>query len=309
MSDIIFHHYPQSPVSEKVRIGFGIKGLSWHSVEIPRIPPKPDLMPLTGGFRRTPVMQIGADIYCDSARIMDAIEDHKPDPTFFPSHKGRSLALCRWVEACLLDNAICVVLGHAPESLPPGFAQDRGRLYLGPNHDLGVVNRDLPHILAQIAGQLAWLDEWLASGSTYLEGDKAGQFDAFAYYILWFLRGRWPDGPAFIDRFSNLSAWERRIMEVGHGNPSELSSTAALDIAKDHTHQTQPELAQNDPQDLAIGDLVAIVPDGDGGDPPVQGELQVATFDRLAVLRRHDRVGEVCVHFPRVGYRVSKISP
>ena len=63
MSEIILHHYPQSPVSEKVRIGLGIKGLAWRSVQIPRLPPKPDLMPLTGGFRRPPVLQIGAALY------------------------------------------------------------------------------------------------------------------------------------------------------------------------------------------------------------------------------------------------------
>ena len=51
MADIILHHYPQSPVTEKVRIGLGIKRLAWRSVEVPRIPPKPDLMPLTGGYR------------------------------------------------------------------------------------------------------------------------------------------------------------------------------------------------------------------------------------------------------------------
>ncbi len=69
MLDVILHHYPQSPVSEKVRIAFGMKDLAWHSVEIPRLPPKPDLMPLTGGYRMTPVMQVGADVFCDSLCI------------------------------------------------------------------------------------------------------------------------------------------------------------------------------------------------------------------------------------------------
>ena len=71
MSDLIFHHYPQSPVAEKVRVAFGMKSLNWHSVEIPRLPPKPLLMPLTGGYRRTPVAQIGADIIA-TAKISSA---------------------------------------------------------------------------------------------------------------------------------------------------------------------------------------------------------------------------------------------
>ena len=70
MTDIILHHYDISPYSEKVRIGLGLKRLAWASVELPVIMPKPNLTALTGGYRKTPVLQIGADIYCDSQLIM-----------------------------------------------------------------------------------------------------------------------------------------------------------------------------------------------------------------------------------------------
>src|SRR5947199_3130106 len=84
MSDIILHHYESSPYSEKIRLAFGIKGLAWSSVQIPRIMPKPDLMPLTGGYRRTPVMQIGADIYCDTRLILPEIDARHPSPSLEP---------------------------------------------------------------------------------------------------------------------------------------------------------------------------------------------------------------------------------
>jgi glutathione S-transferase len=58
MADLILHHYANSPFSEKVRIALGIKQRAWKSVLIPNIMPKPDLMPLTGGYRRTPVISI-----------------------------------------------------------------------------------------------------------------------------------------------------------------------------------------------------------------------------------------------------------
>ena len=74
MPDLILHHYPQSPVAEKVRVVLGIKNVAWRSVQIPRLPPKPDLMPLTGGYRRTPVLQVGADVYCDSQCIIRELE-------------------------------------------------------------------------------------------------------------------------------------------------------------------------------------------------------------------------------------------
>ena len=58
MTDIILHHYETSPYSEKVRLGFGLKGLAWASVEIPVIMPKPNLTALTGGYRKTPVCRL-----------------------------------------------------------------------------------------------------------------------------------------------------------------------------------------------------------------------------------------------------------
>src|SRR5439155_485317 len=89
MTDIIIlHHYDTSPYSEKVRLGLGLKGLAWASVEIPVIMPKPDLTALTGGYRKTPVLQIGADIYCDSQLIMRELERRHPSPGFYPAGRG-----------------------------------------------------------------------------------------------------------------------------------------------------------------------------------------------------------------------------
>ena len=70
---LILHHFNASPFSEKIRLVMGLKGLNWVSVVIPSIMPKPDLTPLTGGYRRTPVLQIGADIYCDTQLILREI--------------------------------------------------------------------------------------------------------------------------------------------------------------------------------------------------------------------------------------------
>ena len=70
MTEILFHHYWTSPFSEKIRVIFGMKKLAWRSVEIPSMMPKPDLMPLTGGYGKTPVMPIGADIDCDTQLII-----------------------------------------------------------------------------------------------------------------------------------------------------------------------------------------------------------------------------------------------
>src|SRR3984893_19476461 len=99
MPDIILHHYPRSPFSEKVRLVFGFKEIAWKSVITPRLMPKPELMPLTGGYRRAPVMQIGADIYCDTLCILREVERRYPTPSLYPNgDKGVAHAATWWAE-------------------------------------------------------------------------------------------------------------------------------------------------------------------------------------------------------------------
>ena len=118
-SEIILHNYPQSPVAEKVRVALGIKQAQWRSVEIPRLPPKPMLTKLTGGYRRTPVMQIGADIYCDSQCIIRELEKRIPAPSIVPSaDAGLMWCMSRWTDGALFDLSVKIVLGSAGDALP-----------------------------------------------------------------------------------------------------------------------------------------------------------------------------------------------
>lgn len=152
-SEVIFHAYPQSPVAEKVRVAFGIKGLAWRKVEIPRLPPKPMLTALTGGYRRTPVMQIGADIYCDSQCIIRELERRFPSPTFMPtSNQGLMWCLSRWTDGALFDQTVRHILGAAGDQLDKDFAADRGRLYLGEDWAAALkqANEDLPHLVSHV---------------------------------------------------------------------------------------------------------------------------------------------------------------
>ena len=84
MSEIILHHYDMSPYAEKIRLALGRKALAWRSVQTPMVLPKPDHMELTGGYRRVPVMQIGADVYCDTHCIARELDRRYPDPPLSP---------------------------------------------------------------------------------------------------------------------------------------------------------------------------------------------------------------------------------
>ncbi len=303
MSEIILHHYPQSPVSEKVRVGLGLKGLAWRSVEIPRLPPKPDLVPLTGGYRRTPVMQIGADVYCDSLAILRELERRFPEPSFEPDG-DLSWGLSRWTDGEFFDLCVMLVLGASLADLPPEFAADRGRLYLGPDWNLEQVAAELPLIVAQVRAQFGWLDARLA-GSPFLAGTRPGLTDALGYYLIWFVRGRWSGGPELLTEFPSLEAWETRVDDIGHGTPTEMTAAEALDVAR--AAEPAPPLADpTDPQSLA-GRRVAVVPDVDGGDPEVTGLVHGCDRESIAIRHENPRIGHVSVHFPRVGYRVTLV--
>jgi len=307
MSDIILHNYPQSPVAEKARVAFGIKGLSWLSVEIPRLPPKPMLTKLTGGYRRTPVMQIGADIYCDTQCILQELERRFPSPTFFPTtDAGLIWSLSRWTDGALFDLTVKIVLGSAGADLPADFAEDRGRLYLGADWAEGLkrANDNLPHLAAQMRGPMSWLNEQLSDGRKYLLGDDPAAIDAQFYHLVWFLRGRWPQGSTFFSEFAYLTKWEASVAAIGHGQASEISAEEAIQQAADGRPLKQTHADEHDPQGLKTGMDVVVSPDLDGGEQPVEGKLVAATSDRIVIGRIEPDLGDINVHFPRYGYAV-----
>ncbi len=306
--DIILHNYPQSPVAEKARVAFGIKGLAWRSVEIPRIPPKPMLTVLTGGYRRTPVMQIGADIYCDSQCILHALERRHPSPSFYPTpESGLLRCLGRWTDGALFDLSVRIVLGSAGDALPPEFAEDRGRLYFGPDWARGLkeANSALPHLAAQMRVVLHWLDDQLADGRRFISGDAPAAIDAQFYHAVWFIRGRWDRGPAFLSEFARLERWEADIAALGHGTMTPMSAGEAIAVARAAEPTTTPGITDPlDPQGLAPGMAVTVSPDLDGGEQPVQGVIVSAAADVITLRRSDPETGTIHVHFPRAGYRV-----
>lgn len=104
MTEIILHHFDLSPFSEKIRLALGLKGLAWRSVKVEPVPPRPLLDTLTGGYRRVPVVQMGADISCDTEVIFRALEQVQPTPTLYPTGEGLSKALSQWLSSMLAAN-------------------------------------------------------------------------------------------------------------------------------------------------------------------------------------------------------------
>ncbi len=309
MSEIILHHYPQSPVSEKVRVVLGLKDLDWRSVTIPRLPPKPDLIALTGGYRLTPVLQTGADVFCDSQAIIRELERLKPEPTLFPGGAGgMAWGVGRWIDGSLFNTVIKLVFADAGDDLDKDFENDRGPLYFGPGYDRKAIMAELPETLAQIRAQVAWMDERLTSRD-FMLGPKPGLPDALCYYIVWLIRGRYSKGPEFLSPFKRLTAWEERVKSFGHGRAEDMDALDALAVAKAAKPKTKKGGKADDLAALKPGDDVRVAPMGidEALCPAVAGKILRLDAQEIAIAREDDRTGEVAVHFPRAGYRVTKI--
>ena len=303
MVDIILHHYETSPYAEKIRVAFGIKGLAWSSVEIPRIMPKPDLMPLTGGYRKTPVLQIGADIFCDTQRILREIDALDPEPPLNP-HPGVGDALAWWAEKAMFTPSVIVGFAHIADQLPEDFKQDRAK-FSGRNFDPAAMKAALPYQLDQLRAHFGWLDRALADGRKFLLGEQAGTPDLAAYHCVWFLQRNAGKSAAPLGEFSRLLAWAERMAAIGHGRRSELSSQRALEIAKAATPAAAPAAADvSDPAGRKPGQKVRVTPD-DVGKDPVTGELVRSSAQEIVIKRTDPQVGDVHVHLPRAGFVVA----
>ena len=302
MSEIILHHYATSVFSERVRLAFGLKRLSWRSVTIPDVMPKPDLMPLTGGYRRTPVMQLGADIYCDTLLILRKIEALHPEPTLYPGgSKGLITALCWWADKSLFWPALGVLANTIGHKLSTDFVDERQAFGfpLAPDKVAPLLYRHLQ----QGASHLGWLADTLSDGRRFIFGEAVSAADLAAYSPFWHLKEQGGDEAVAKLPFEPLRAWASRVAALGHGNPVHMSATEALTIARDVSPETLTIPEDKDPSGLKPGGRVVIRADDTGRDP-VRGYLLAADAQELVIRSEHPLVGTVNIHFPRAGFDV-----
>ncbi|MDF2366152.1 glutathione S-transferase family protein [Sneathiella sp.] len=301
MSDLVFHHYDASPYAEKVRMIFGFKGVNWQSVQIPRMMPKPELMPLTGGYRKTPVMQSGAHIYCDTQIIIRELEARYPSPTLFPDNSQfLGWGLSFWTDKLLFGTAAAIVFGTFGEQMPPEFVKDRME-YSGGNINIEKMKAALPVSIQQFAAMMDWAEQGLADGRDYLLGAEASLVDFNLYYAVRFA-GRAPAVKEILEEFPKLTAWLSRVAAFGEGTPTEISAADALEIAKnDDVSGYSGSVDAN--EEKKAGDQVAVMPN-DTGRIPVSGELVTLNRREIAIRHQNDIVGEVIIHFPRAGFIV-----
>ena len=302
MADLILHHYPNSPFAEKVRKALGVKQLAWKSVVIPNMMPKPDLMPLTGGYRKTPVLQVGADIYCDTQLILLELERRTPKPPLLPvGQEGEARALTMWIDRNIFWAAVGVVMGALGDQLPEAFKKDRAE-FSGRPFDNERLKAGQPIAREQTYAHLVLAEQMLRDGRPFLLGAAPSLADCALWNPVWFLQVRMGAGdtPSPLDRLPKIVEWSARMKAIGHGKPSDMTAAEALEIAK-ATPAEPTKVDDNDPSGLKAGQKISVTPD-DTGKVPVTGTLVGLASDRVSIARSDARAGDVVVHFPRAGF-------
>ena len=304
MNELVLHHYPFSSFSEKLRVAFGVKGLAWRSVEIAGLPPRPLLAPLTGGYRRAPVLQVGADIYCDTNAILPALDRLHPARSLVPAgSEGVAQGLGFAWERQLWIPIIGVLVHYIGEHIPPDFIKDRKEGYLGIDISQAAMAPQFDQHVQAVRAQVAWLNQALAQ-RPYLFGEAPSAADLACWQTLWLLRKNCPPDVDALLGLARLLPWYERIAAYGHGTPTVMSAEAAFEVARAAKPAAVTHLDPNgDPGGLKAGCPVTITPD-DNARVPVKGTLVAASASHIVIHRNDPQAGDLHLHFPRIGFDV-----
>ncbi|HVY90959.1 MAG TPA: glutathione S-transferase family protein [Hyphomonadaceae bacterium] len=309
MPDIILHHYAQSPYSQKIRSFLGFKGLDWRSHVVPWVPPRPELNLLTGGNRKIPILQIGADIICDSTMILRTLEKLYPPPPISHAADILNHPIQR-----LWEPRQMIYLGairfRSREDVGGMFASDEERTaflkdripFMAPASDITKSGEFMPSAAAHVRLHAFWLDHVLSSTGPFLGGSTPSPADFSAFHGFWWLR----PSSARQDLLSPLDAlwaWVDRMEKLDQGaTPTPITGAEVLAHARDK----QPAIELPNfplPNDPKLGARVSVTPD-DYGKDPVTGDLVSIGPDHVILRRETPETGTLHVHFPRWGYRL-----
>ena len=288
MTNVILHQYAGSPFSEKIRSLLGYKGQAYQSVEIPVIMPKPDLMALTGGYRKTPVLQHGADIYCDSGIICRFLDRVFPDKPIYPQEQIAALtAAVHWTDTFLFKASVAVAFQpralvendlFSDPAAAEAFMKDRAELSKGSTElgmDLSVAEPHWMQHMKRLEAQL--------SSANFLGGESPTILDFSTYHCCWFVYKNDALKPD-LEPFPAITAWMSRMAAFGHGEAKPMSGEAAVAAAQASEISTAAKATDFVDSQLQVGSSVQVMPI-DYGFQPTQGELLLASSEEIVVQR------------------------
>ncbi|WP_338691944.1 MULTISPECIES: glutathione S-transferase family protein [unclassified Bradyrhizobium] len=290
---LILHQYDISPYSEKIRGALGLKGLTWWACNQPSIMPKPELIALTGGYRRIPVLQIGRDVYCDSELILDEIERRFPAPSIFACGRATAETYRLWADEKLFPTVVGLLFS-GDWDVSEAFIADRSALR-GRPFDPEAFRAAVPGLTEALHRHLRLLEMQLENGNAFLAGEQPGAADLQVFHNVAFIR--WGKGrtTALLDQHPGLRAWEAKMRAIGHGIRHDIGKDDALRVAREA------------PVSAAVGGARVSYQINDANSPPIAGRLVAEDPQRVSILLENPFAGTVVVHLPTTGGRLHRL--
>lgn len=300
--EMILHHYGMSPFSEKIRLMFGFAGLPWKSLQSPEMPPRPNVDPLSGGYRRIPIAQMGADIFCDTRLIANEVAALGNLPELaLPGCSQEARDYSAYLESHVFwATVLSIPIGTTLKQLFRTIGLGGTVKFLVDRAGVGRASRmKMPsgkQAVEQYSAHLSELEQRLQAD--FLFGGAPCHADFAAYHTMWFklvvAELEMPDG------FPGIEAWYERMGQFGHGQRQEIAPGDAFAAARDASPRAlEPDLIL----DSAIGSQVKISP-SDYGLDSVSGILVGSSSERWVLARDTTQFGPVHVHFPREGFEL-----
>ena len=266
------------------------------------LPPKTDYFPLTGGYRRVPALQIGADIYCDSALVIRKLEELAPNPSVFPAEAGGvAEMIADWADHRGFRWVLSAVYPEFVSKASEAFVKDRTELI--PDLEPGRAKQLAPHAFEQFKQFVALVDRALAAHA-FLAGDSFSVADAACYHLITFSKlSPTIFGP--VAECPRVLAWLERIAAFPPPKIEVKSSLYPLDVAHFSTPQDLGDFTDGSDA-FSLGDIVTVAPD-DYAPHRVEGEIVKLAPNEVAVRQVTNRLGEIAIHFPRLGFVIEAV--
>ena len=298
---LILHQYDISPFSQKAQKMMGLKELSWQSVEMPMIAPKPDVEALTGGYRGTPVLQIGRDVFIDNWMIARALDEFDASGPAINAQGGlREAALYAWGER-LFTPLLHAALAAYQSEWDADFLADRKRVF--PDVDFDTLDVSDPDRRSQVRAYLGTVEAQLGLDQDFLGGAQADSCDIHVWGMVWMIHSALPALMPIVETFPRLTDWYERVSAMGTGDREDVKIDVAWQSLKDGPARPLPDTPDQEPLAPWVGEVVDIAA-GSADRGSASGRLLAVDHEQV-VLGVEPISGEAAqVWFPRFGYHL-----
>lgn len=298
---LILHQYDISPFSQKAQKMMGLKELSWQSVEMPMIAPKPDVEALTGGYRGTPVLQIGRDVFIDNWMIARALDEFDASGPAINAQGGlREAALYAWGER-LFTPLLHAALAAYQSEWDADFLADRKRVF--PDVDFDTLDVSDPDRRSQVRAYLGTVEAQLGLDQDFLGGAQADSCDIHVWGMVWMIHSALPALMPIVETFPRLTDWYERVSAFGTGDREDVKIDVAWQSLKDGPARPLPDTPDQEPLAPWVGEVVDIAA-GSADRGSASGRLLAVDHEQV-VLGVEPISGEAAqVWFPRFGYHL-----